>query len=140
MTRTAGVLLHPTSLPGRYGISDLCDELIALLDWAQSAGIRIWQVLPLNPPGYGNSPYGCHSSYAGNPLLISPLHLQQDGLLPEHAIDALPDKQRAAVMMHKYQELEYSQIAKSLGCSESAVKSLLFRAYETLRERLAHMA
>jgi len=56
------------------------------------------------------------------------------------AISALPDKQRAAVMMHKYEELEYSQIANSLGCSESAVKSLLFRAYETLRGRLAHLA
>lgn len=56
------------------------------------------------------------------------------------AIDLLPAKQRAAVMMHKYQELEYSQIAGSLGCSESAVKSLLFRAYETLRGRLAHLA
>jgi RNA polymerase sigma-70 factor (ECF subfamily) len=56
------------------------------------------------------------------------------------AIQALPEKQRAAVLMHKYQELEYTQIARSLGCSESAVKSLLFRAYETLRARLAHMA
>jgi RNA polymerase sigma-70 factor (ECF subfamily) len=56
------------------------------------------------------------------------------------AIGMLPEKQRAAVMMHKYEELEYSQIAKALNCSESAVKSLLFRAYETLRARLAHMA
>jgi RNA polymerase sigma-70 factor, ECF subfamily len=56
------------------------------------------------------------------------------------AIDVLPVKQRAAVMMHKYEELEYSQIAKALSCSESAVKSLLFRAYETLRARLSHMA
>ena len=56
------------------------------------------------------------------------------------AITALPDKQRAAVLMHKYEEMEYSQIAKVLSCSESAVKSLLFRAYETLRARLAHMA
>jgi RNA polymerase sigma-70 factor, ECF subfamily len=56
------------------------------------------------------------------------------------AIDLLPAKQRAAVMMHKYEELEYAQIARALGCSESAVKSLLFRAYETLRARLAHMA
>lgn len=55
------------------------------------------------------------------------------------AIGALPAKQRAAVLMHKYEEMEYSQIAKVLGCSESAVKSLLFRAYETLRARLAHM-
>ena len=56
------------------------------------------------------------------------------------AVAALPEKQRAAVLMHKYQEMEYSQIARVLRCSESAVKSLLFRAYETLRARLAHMA
>ena len=56
------------------------------------------------------------------------------------AIAALPDKQRAAVLMHKYEEMEYSQIAKVLNCSDSAVKSLLFRAYEALRARLAHMA
>jgi len=56
------------------------------------------------------------------------------------AIEMLPVKQKAAVLMHKYQEMEYSQIAAVLGCSESAVKSLLFRAYETLRSRLAHMA
>jgi RNA polymerase sigma-70 factor (ECF subfamily) len=56
------------------------------------------------------------------------------------AIAMLPEKQRAAVLMHKYEEMEYTQIAKVLNCSESAVKSLLFRAYETLRARLAHMA
>ena len=55
------------------------------------------------------------------------------------AVAALPEKQRAAVLMHKYQEMDYSQIARALNCSESAVKSLLFRAYETLRARLAHM-
>jgi RNA polymerase sigma-70 factor (ECF subfamily) len=56
------------------------------------------------------------------------------------AIETLPAKQRAAVLMHKYEEMEYSQIAKVLQCSESAVKSLLFRAYETLRSRLANLA
>ena len=56
------------------------------------------------------------------------------------AVAMLPEKQRAAVLMHKYEEMEYSQIAKVLNCSESAIKSLLFRAYETLRARLAHMA
>ena len=56
------------------------------------------------------------------------------------AVSMLPEKQRAAVLMHKYEEMEYSQIAKVLGCSESALKSLLFRAYETLRARLAHLA
>jgi len=56
------------------------------------------------------------------------------------AIRMLPEKQRAAVLMHKYQDMEYAQIAKALKCSESAVKSLLFRAYETLRARLGHLA
>jgi len=56
------------------------------------------------------------------------------------AIECLPSKQRAAVLMHKYEEMEYSEIANVLSCSESAVKSLLFRAYEHLRSRLAHMA
>jgi RNA polymerase sigma-70 factor, ECF subfamily len=56
------------------------------------------------------------------------------------AVAKLPEKQRAAVLMHKYEEMDYMQIAAVLGCSESAVKSLLFRAYETLRSRLAHMA
>jgi RNA polymerase sigma-70 factor, ECF subfamily len=56
------------------------------------------------------------------------------------AIEALPAKQRAAVLMHKYEELEYAQIARALNCSESAVKSLLFRAYESLRSRLAHLS
>ncbi|MDQ6800880.1 MAG: 4-alpha-glucanotransferase [Acidobacteriota bacterium] len=91
MTRSAGVLLHPTSLPGRYGIGDFGDELIAFLDWARSAGMKIWQLLPLNPPGYGNSPYGCHSSYAGNPLVISPDRLMRDGLLPANALDSVPE-------------------------------------------------
>jgi RNA polymerase sigma-70 factor (ECF subfamily) len=69
-------------------------------------------------------------------------HLVYQARLNEirRAIAQLPDKQRAAVLMHKYQEMEYSQIAKVLNCSESAVKSLLFRAYEALRARLAHMA
>ncbi|HEX2123788.1 MAG TPA: 4-alpha-glucanotransferase [Thermoanaerobaculia bacterium] len=86
--RAAGVLLHPTSLPGRYGIGDLGDELTLFLDWAASAGMRLWQVLPLNPPGYGHSPYNCLSSFAGNPLLISPQRLLQENLLePEDVAD-----------------------------------------------------
>ena len=76
--RAAGVLLHPTSLPGVYGVGDLGDELVSFLDWSASSGLTIWQVLPLNPAGYGNSPYNCVSSVAGNPVLISPQRLLQD--------------------------------------------------------------
>ncbi len=67
--------------------------------------------------------------------MVRQAHLEE----VRRAIAALPEKQRAAVLMHKYEEMEYAQIAKALQCSESAVKSLLFRAYETLRARLAHM-
>jgi 4-alpha-glucanotransferase len=88
--RAAGVLLHPTSLPGSYGAGELGDHLVAFLDWAQSAGMRIWQVLPLNPPGYGASPYGCLSSFAGNPLLISPQRLLQEGLLVADDVADVP--------------------------------------------------
>ena len=65
---------------------------------------------------------------------------QSQGWEIRQAVRALPGKQRAAVLLHKYQELDYKQIAAALGCSESAVKSLLFRAYETLRQRLDHLA
>jgi 4-alpha-glucanotransferase len=69
--RTSGILLHPTSLPGRYGIGDLGPEAFRFADWLASAGHRIWQVLPLGPVGFGESPYQLFSAFAGNPSLIS---------------------------------------------------------------------
>ncbi len=79
--RLAGLLLHPTSLPGHYGIGDLGQTAYRFLDWLQSAGLAYWQVLPLGPTSYGDSPYQCLSAFAGNPLLISPDALRHDGLL-----------------------------------------------------------
>lgn len=69
--RKSGVLLHPTSLPGAGGIGTLGADAIAFLDFLRDAGFGIWQVLPLGPTGYGDSPYQCFSAFAGNPLLIS---------------------------------------------------------------------
>src|SRR6187399_115328 len=68
--RRSGILLHPTSLPGRFGIGELGPEAHRFADFLADAGQRLWQVLPLGPTGYGNSPYQCFSSFAGNPLLI----------------------------------------------------------------------
>jgi 4-alpha-glucanotransferase len=81
--RSSGVLLHPTSLPGRYGIGDLGPSTFEFIDLLASAGQRLWQVLPLGPTGYGDSPYQCFSAFAGNPLLISVERLIEDGLLTE---------------------------------------------------------
>lgn len=79
--RTSGILLHPTSLPGPYGIGDLGPSAVAWLDWLAAAGCRSWQTLPLGPTGYGDSPYQCFSAFAGNPYLISPELLIEDGLI-----------------------------------------------------------
>lgn len=111
--RSAGVLLHPTSLPGRFGIGDLGDELPRFLDWAQSAGMRVWQVLPLNTPGYGNSPYGCLSSYAGNPLLISPRRLVEGGLLAEAALRDIPEFPAGNVDFHGVSVLKHYLLQQS---------------------------
>jgi 4-alpha-glucanotransferase len=69
--RSSGILLHPTSLPGPFGIGDLGEEARRFVDFLAASGQTLWQVLPLGPTGYGDSPYQCFSSIAGNPLLIS---------------------------------------------------------------------
>jgi 4-alpha-glucanotransferase len=81
ISRAGGILLHPTSLHGRYGIGELGPEAFEFIDFLQAAGQKLWQVLPLNPTGYGDSPYQCFSAFAGNPLLISLGLLAESGLL-----------------------------------------------------------
>jgi 4-alpha-glucanotransferase len=88
--RAAGILLHPTSLPGRFGIGDLGAEAYRFADFLARAGQRIWQVLPLGPTGYGDSPYQCFSAFAGNPLLISPEKLVEEGVLSPADLDNAP--------------------------------------------------
>ncbi|MFZ5910464.1 MAG: 4-alpha-glucanotransferase [Chloroflexota bacterium] len=79
--RASGILLHPTSLPGPYGIGDLGPSAHAFVDWLAGTGCTLWQVLPLGPTGYGDSPYQCFSAFAGNPYLISPDFLLRDNFL-----------------------------------------------------------
>jgi len=79
--RSSGILLHPTSLPGPYGIGDLGPGSYRWVDFLDRAGIGLWEILPLGPTGYGDSPYQCLSAFAGNPYLISPELLVKDGLL-----------------------------------------------------------
>ena len=69
--RQSGIVLHPTSLPGPYGIGEIGTEAFAFVDALAEMGQRLWQVLPLGPTSYGDSPYQCLSSFAGNHLLIS---------------------------------------------------------------------
>jgi 4-alpha-glucanotransferase len=81
LKRASGILLHPTSLPSPFGIGDFGAEARGFIDFLHDAGQTLWQVLPLTPTGYGDSPYQSISAFAGNPLLIDPRALVADGLL-----------------------------------------------------------
>lgn len=97
LTRTCGILLHPTSLPGPFGIGDVGPTAFSWIDALAAAGQSWWQVLPLGPTGKGDSPYSSFSAFAGHPLLVSPELLQKDGLIaaaemhgvsfPAHRVD-----------------------------------------------------
>jgi len=88
--RASGILLHPTSLPGEYGIGDLGPEAYSFVNFLEEAGQTYWQILPLGPTGYGDSPYQCFSAFAGNKLLISPEMMVRDGWLTADQIAERP--------------------------------------------------
>jgi len=87
--RACGVLLHPSSLPSEYCIGDMGPYAYEFVDFLNRSGAGLWQILPLGPTGYGNSPYAVLSSFAGNPLLISPDELYSEGLITEEELSSL---------------------------------------------------
>lgn len=88
--RRGGILLHPISLPSPHGSGDLGPEAHAFLDFLAESGTGLWQMLPLGPTGYGDSPYQCYSAFAGNPLLVAPEPLVEAGLLRAEELDLPP--------------------------------------------------
>jgi 4-alpha-glucanotransferase len=92
--RASGILLHPTSLPGRFAVGDLGPAAAAFLDWLRDAGQSWWQILPVGPPDAFGSPYSALSAFAGNPLLISPELLAEDGLVDARDLDGAPGRCR----------------------------------------------
>lgn len=89
--RSCGILLHPTSFPSRFGVGDLGLQAYNFVDFLRDTAQQYWQILPLGPTGYGNSPYMCYSAMAGNPLLISPDKLRDEGLLSDEDLKDLPE-------------------------------------------------
>src|SRR5882757_3815782 len=88
--RCSGILLHISSLPAAHGIGDLGDSAHEFVDFLAASGQKIWQVLPLSPTGYGDSPYQCFSAFAGNPLFIDLLNLQEQGRLESDDLAVVP--------------------------------------------------
>lgn len=90
-SRSCGILLHPTSLPGPFGIGDLGREAGDFVEMLKESGQTLWQILPVSPPGYGNSPYQTYSVFAGNEWLISPALLVEEGLLSKDDLNTAPE-------------------------------------------------
>src|SRR5258706_6085364 len=133
--RASGVLHHPTSLPGRHGCGDLGPQAHACAGWLRGARQRFWQMLPVGPIGFGNSPYSALSAFAGNPLLISLDRLVDEGLLPIGALadaprfpDARTDYQAARAWREKNLRIAFTAFARrtsdhpsfEIFCAESA--------------------
>src|SRR6266550_9300361 len=105
--RSSGILLHPTSLPGPFGVGDLGPEAYGFADFLEAAEQSLWQMLPLGPTGYGDSPYACYSAFAGNTLLISPEQLVADGLLAKAELRNVPEFSVERIdfeAVHKYKD------------------------------------
>jgi 4-alpha-glucanotransferase len=121
--RSSGILLHPTSLPGRFGIGDLGPEAYKFIDYLAAGNQTFWQVMPLGPTGYGDSPYSSFSAFAGNINLISPERLVNDGLLSADELQEVPEFASERVDFGKV--IDYK-------------KTLLNRAYDNFKHTRNH--
>ena len=120
-SRSCGTLVHPTSFPSKYGMGDFGNEAKTFIDFLENTGQTIWQMLPLGPVGYGDSPYASYSAFAGNHYLISPDKLVEKGLLKQEEViqGVMPVKTKA----------EYS---KSYRIKDNLYKLASSRFYENL--------
>ena len=123
--RASGILLHPTSLPGRFGIGDLGPNAFAFIDALAEAGQTYWQILPLGPTGYGDSPYQCFSAFAGNTLLISPEVVAGDGFLHDDELSDLPAMSDHKVDYGTVYEWKKQLLASAFERSEQADPGLI---------------
>ena len=128
--RSSGVLMHPTSLPGPFGIGELGPEAFAFVDFLKSAGQKLWQVLPLNPTGYGDSPFQCFSASAGNPLLISVEKLQASGVLEAGDLRGLPKWKEGEVEFGSLIRWKMPLLKKAAECFLKSASGQDRRAFE----------
>ena len=131
--RASGVLLHPSSLPGRFGIGDLGGEAYKFIDFLAASGQRLWQILPLGPPGYGNSPYQSFSAFAGNTLLISPQLLLQGGLLSEGDLGDAPEFPGKRVDYGRVIEFKKTVLERAFDNFSHAGNQKLAEEFDTFR-------
>ena len=136
--RASGILLHPTSLPGPDGIGDLGPEAYRWVDFLDRSGCQFWQVLPLGPTGYGDSPYQCFSAFAGNPYLISTTILLDQGLLTKSDLAERPDFPVERVDYGPVIDWKMKITRKSFERFQSSKKSKLLNAFQKYKEEETH--
>jgi len=127
--RYSGILMHPTSLPGGSGIGDLGQSAYDFIDFLDSAGQSLWQVLPLGPTGFGNSPYQPYSAFAGQPLLISLSLLIEDGFLNERDLIT----KDTGIALTRYAMPKFDEYNVQYDTVRSYKTALLHKAYEEFK-------
>lgn len=128
--RSSGMLLHPTSLPGPYGIGDFGPQAYRFIDFLADSDCKLWQVLPLGPTGYGDSPYQCFSVFAGNPYLISPDVLIEEGLLTHGDLADMPSWDPSRVDFGGLYQWKPGLLDKAYARFESMLRGLIHAEFE----------
>src|SRR5438552_4732093 len=135
--RASGILLHPTSLPGRLGIGDFGPKAYEFVDFLVRAGQTYWQILPLGPTGQGNSPYSSYSAFAGNTLLISPEKLVDDNLISLSVLETAPEFPAERVDYQKVAEWKSGMLANAFESFCSLPPSQLSDEFEDFSQKNA---
>ena len=135
--RASGILLHPTSLPGRFAVGDLGPAAFAFADFLAAGGQSIWQVLPLGPTGYGDSPYACYSAFAGNTLLISPEKLSAQGLITEADLPDIPTAFSSRIDFGAAHKTKEAILTKAFANYQRTTDTELRSEFETFAEQNA---
>ena len=128
--RGCGILLHVTSLPGPHGSGDLGDHAHRFIDFLAAAEQSYWQLLPVGPTGYGNSPYSAQSAFAGNPLLIALAPLVAAGYLPEDQLTRSPALNAARVDFAEVERFRHACLRRAFEAAKSAPELAQFRERE----------
>lgn len=136
--RASGILLHPTSLPGPYGIGDIGFEAFHWVNFLASTGCGLWQILPLGPTGFGDSPYQCFSAFAGNPLLISPDLLSAEGLLKKGDLDNSLDLPLNTVDFGAVIPNKLSMLNRAYANYQSQGPSIIKSEFEAYKQKESH--
>lgn len=135
--RSSGILLHPTSLPGRFPIGDLGPEAYAFVDFLVASGQTFWQTLPLGPVGYGGSPYASYSAFAGNTLLISPQVLIDEGLIDASELPELESEVANCANFELAQRFKTELLATAYSRFKNSGSELLRTDFESFKQTQA---